>query len=141
MKDKRARRAREREMDMSRQINDLTGRKFGRLTVLELLPERKNGQLIWLCRCECGKTTAVRKRSLIQGSTRSCGCLVREAARARRAKNNSGKAVEKKAASTPYPANEDCASYDPERNRCRALNELLCATRGTCSFFLPGETP
>lgn len=129
---------------MGRHVNDLTGRRFGRLTVLELLPERKNDRAVWLCRCECGRTAEAVSSSLVSGNTRSCGCLIREAARARQPnqpKNHSGTGGEKKAASTPYPANEDCASYDPERNRCRALNELLCATRGTCNFFLPGETP
>ena len=115
-----------------RQINDLTGRKFGRLTVLKLLPERKNGQLVWLCRCECGNTIEVRKSSLFSGKTRSCGCL---------RKKYYGGGRPPKAEVTPYPANEDCANYDPERNACRALTELLCATRGTCSFFRLRESP
>lgn len=117
-----------------RQIIDLTGRKFGRLTVLELLPERKNGQPVWMCRCECGRTVEVRRSSLISGKTRSCGCLRKE---------HHGGGRPPKAEVTPYPANEDCASYDPERGECGLLTELLCATRGTCSFFTPvsGVTP
>lgn len=52
----------------------LTGRVFGRLTVLG------RGQNIgitkaWLCRCECGRETTVITNSLNAGLTRSCGCL------------------------------------------------------------------
>lgn len=112
-----------------RPIKDLTGRKFGRLTVLSLLPERKNGQPVWLCRCECGRTAEVRRTPLLNGKTRSCGCL---------RKRHYGGGRPRKTGAAPYPANEDCAGYDPERGECRALTELLCATRGTCSFFRPG---
>ena len=119
-------------MNMSVPIKDLTGRKFGRLTVLKLLPERKNGQPVWLCRCECGKTAEVRRSSLTSGQTRSCGCL--------REKIYGG-GRPPRAEATSYPVNEDCASYDTEKNECRTLTELLCATRGTCSFFRPEDMP
>jgi len=57
-------------------VTDLTGQRFGRLTVIER-DEKK-----WLCRCDCGnvkRTFAVRLNS---GATRSCGCLLDEARRA-----------------------------------------------------------
>ncbi len=55
---------------------DLTGRKFGRLTVLREHEVRsKNGRIRWLCLCECGKTTIVIGYSLCSGDTNSCGCL------------------------------------------------------------------
>ncbi len=117
-------------MNMGRPIiKDLTGRKFGRLTVLEPLPERQYGQTVWLCRCECGRNAKVSRKNLVSGNTRSCGCL-----KGRQLEKDSEKEVSE---STPYPANEDCAGYDPERGECRTLTELLCATRGTCSFFSP----
>ena len=53
---------------------DLTGRIFGKLTVLELA-EWKNGTSYWHCRCECGNETIVRYVYLINGHTKSCGCL------------------------------------------------------------------
>lgn len=49
---------------------DLTGTKFGRLTVVG----RDEG-IYWLCVCECGKTTSSRSDHLTGGRTRSCGCL------------------------------------------------------------------
>ena len=34
---------------------DLTGKRFGFLTALERVPERKNGQAFrWICKCDCG---------------------------------------------------------------------------------------
>lgn len=53
---------------------DLTGQRFGRLTVLERAWTRK-GQLFWRCRCECGAVCDVQGSSLRGGRTRSCGCL------------------------------------------------------------------
>lgn len=55
-------------------MEDLTGRIFGKLTVLELA-EWKNGTSYWHCRCECGNETIVRYVYLINGHTKSCGCL------------------------------------------------------------------
>ena len=59
-------------------MEDLTGRVFGKLTVLEQA-EWKNGTSYWRCRCECGNETTVRYAYLITGHTKSCGCLQREA--------------------------------------------------------------
>lgn len=54
--------------------NDLTGRTFGKLTVLG--PARNAyGQAAWRCRCECGKETVVRTWDLTSGHVASCGCL------------------------------------------------------------------
>lgn len=53
--------------------NDLTGREFGGLVALRPVPERLGGQIVWLCRCECGREAAVRRSDLIAGNTRSCG--------------------------------------------------------------------
>ena len=55
---------------------DITGRRFGRLTVLKLLRKRaSNRQVLWRCRCDCGKLTVVRGDQLRSGHTQSCGCL------------------------------------------------------------------
>lgn len=64
-------------------INDLSGKRFGRLLVVKLLPERKGGKLIWQCICDCGNTANVMGTNLVRGTTGSCGCLGREAARER----------------------------------------------------------
>ena len=64
---------------------DLRDQTFGRLTVVDDSREREGSHIIWLCACNCGtidvKTTGKRLRS---GKTKSCGCLRREATRARR---------------------------------------------------------
>ena len=59
-------------------FNDLTGQKFGRLTVIERVENAKDGQACWLCKCECGNTKRVKARDLRRGNTRSCGCLQKE---------------------------------------------------------------
>jgi hypothetical protein len=56
-------------------MRDLTGQTFGRLTALEATPERRNGNVGWACRCECGKVVVVASGNLRSGNTKSCGCL------------------------------------------------------------------
>jgi hypothetical protein len=60
---------------MGDQIKDITGRRFGRLTALRLMPERKHGQACWLCECECGSQRVVHGFRLRGGYTKSCGCI------------------------------------------------------------------
>lgn len=55
-------------------IKDLTGQKFGKLTVLEITPERRNRQVVWKCQCDCGNITYVVGQALRSGHTQSCGC-------------------------------------------------------------------
>ena len=54
---------------------DLTGKRFGHLTVLEPDRERKSSRSYWLCRCDCGKICSIQSGHLKDGHTRSCGCL------------------------------------------------------------------
>lgn len=63
---------------MSKRREDLTGMKFGRLTVIDFYDHNKYGQLRWLCECECGKTSIVTGSDLRNAKTLSCGCLRRE---------------------------------------------------------------
>ena len=55
-------------------INDLTGRKFGKLTVLAYFKSDKNGRALWNCRCECGNYATVSTSALVSNNTHSCGC-------------------------------------------------------------------
>lgn len=59
-------------------IIDLTGMRFGRLTVIERNGKNKCGDARWLCKCDCGNTTSVIGSKLRTGWTKSCGCLQRE---------------------------------------------------------------
>lgn len=61
---------------------ELTGKVFGKLTVLQQAESDKNGHARWLCRCECGKTKIIAGSNLTRGATLSCGCLHKERARA-----------------------------------------------------------
>lgn len=55
---------------------DLTGQRFGRLTVVELYSSGgANKPAVWKCRCGCGNFTNVRSNHLRGGKIRSCGCL------------------------------------------------------------------
>lgn len=55
---------------------DLTGKKFGRLTVKYKFDEKINNQIVWVCDCDCGtKDVKVIGRNLRDGCTKSCGCL------------------------------------------------------------------
>jgi hypothetical protein len=55
-------------------IQDLTGLRFGRLTVTGFAGFR--GRLAhWECRCDCGKFRVVYRGHLKDGHTQSCGCL------------------------------------------------------------------
>ena len=62
------------EMDSTRRrggFKDLTGKQFGKWTVLYEAP-RKSGKVYWLCRCECGTKGHVRTSDLRSGKSRSC---------------------------------------------------------------------
>jgi len=53
---------------------DLTGKRFGRLVVLEESDRRDWGHVVWKCRCDCGKISIVDGGFLRRGMTKSCGC-------------------------------------------------------------------
>ena len=64
---------------------DMTGQRFGRLTVIEkaTLPKKQaNGAVTgWLCRCDCGREVVYSRKDLLSGKITSCGCLLREESR------------------------------------------------------------
>lgn len=60
------------------QLQDLVGRRFGRLTVIESIELVYKRGMKWRCACDCGQITAVITNSLNSGHTKSCGCLHRE---------------------------------------------------------------
>ena len=53
----------------------LTGKQFGRLTVLRPIGIKTARGMLWLCRCHCGAETKAFSDSLSTGHTKSCGCL------------------------------------------------------------------
>lgn len=65
---------------MARRI-DLTGRRFGRLTVIRYDHAEHDGAH-WLCKCDCGTEKVIAGYLLRNGATKSCGCLKSDASRA-----------------------------------------------------------
>lgn len=65
---------------------DMTGKRFGRLTVLRRSHTHRhpNGKtsIMWLCVCDCGQKKAINGNNLRSGITKSCGCYHDEIRRA-----------------------------------------------------------
>ena len=59
---------------------DLTGERFGRLTVLGRAGRGNSNQILWECKCDCGGTAIVPTCHLNSGHTKSCGCYRKETA-------------------------------------------------------------
>ena len=71
-------------------LEDLSGKVFGRLTVLSF-NGRSGSQYLWNCQCECGKTNTPSRSSLVSGKSKSCGCLARERSAASQTKHGKSK--------------------------------------------------
>lgn len=59
-------------------LRDLTGQKFGALTVLQQGPYQKSGnreRVTWLCLCDCGRQVIKRQTYLHKGYNLSCGAV------------------------------------------------------------------
>ena len=60
-------------------IIDITGQRFGKLTVIKLVGTDKFGATKWLCKCDCGNEIVAYKTNLMKPNhTTSCGCHKRE---------------------------------------------------------------
>lgn len=59
-------------------VNDLTGRRFGRLYVIERAGSNKKGRALWKCKCDCGNIKITDGTHLLTGDTVSCGCKQKE---------------------------------------------------------------
>ena len=59
---------------MPKKLN-LAGQRFVALEVVREAGRNRHGQVMWLCRCGCGKEKTVSSSNLRNGSTQSCGCL------------------------------------------------------------------
>ena len=75
---------------MSKRI-DLTGRKIGKLTVIQYAGNDKGKNARWECRCDCGRRTVVAGNHLRNGHTQSCGCLQRDRASSSNTKHGGSK--------------------------------------------------
>jgi hypothetical protein len=55
-------------------VIDKTGRRYGKLTVINRHGSAPNKQATWLCKCDCGNYVVVVAGNLQSGNTNSCGC-------------------------------------------------------------------
>lgn len=60
---------------------DLTGQRFGHLTVVEKMKETQEGYYLWRCRCDCGGEILVNTKRLKRGTVTNCGCIPKATAR------------------------------------------------------------
>lgn len=81
---------------MHSEMPDLTGKRFGRLIVLRKTTRRNDHRMHWLCRCDCGKENEISGRSLLRGTSRSCGCLKIEISHTSRPKHGKSETKEGK---------------------------------------------
>lgn len=61
-----------------KKYDDLTGKRFGRLTVEKFVGTDKHRRAMWLCKCDCGNEKIVAAAQMKCGKTRSCGCIHNE---------------------------------------------------------------
>ena len=55
-------------------VKDLTGQRFGRLTVIRRAGSNNNGRALWFCKCDCGNVDVKIGKLLLNGHCKSCGC-------------------------------------------------------------------
>lgn len=60
-------------------VKDLTGQRFGLLTVINLAYTNNDRRAVWNCKCDCGNNTQVSSHELLSNSRISCGCIHRSA--------------------------------------------------------------
>ena len=77
-------------------VNDIVGKKFGRLHVCsfshsEIRGERKERKFFYECLCDCGQKCIAERKKIKSGNTRSCGCLRKELVKSRRFKHGKEK--------------------------------------------------
>lgn len=104
-------------------IRDLTGNKYGYLTVAKPTNKRIQRKVVWKCLCVCGNECEVLSTNLTSGRTHSCGCMqykivaqhYREKAPKQGDIINGTKILD--------------VSYKPD---CRGFNE--CYVLGRCNF-------
>lgn len=120
------------------------GEKFGRLTILGRDDERSTHCRTYIkCQCECGKIVSTERYGVIHGTTKSCGCLMRElnsqtmVDNIRKAKKygasskwemDIGKAIEEKLSSTAkitYHGNENKQLFLKTKNGRHCYYDIL----------------
>ena len=63
-------------MGEKRSMSDIKGQTFGYLTALEPLEKWESGDVLWRCRCVCGREIEVTASRLLKWNVTNCGCKV-----------------------------------------------------------------
>jgi hypothetical protein len=121
---------------------DLTGQRFGRLTVIRYDHSEHDG-VHWLCKCDCGNEKVAAGYSLRSGQTRSCGCLANEVRAARAEHMRQGRKPKKAPVEVRKPKSEKTATVRkvyPTRTAAeffrfsKAHGCSVCADRKDCDM-------
>jgi hypothetical protein len=56
-------------------VRDLSGQRFGKLTVVSFVRVEPGKGAIWSCQCDCGKVVLIKSAGLLFKNNKSCGCL------------------------------------------------------------------
>ena len=78
---------------------NITCKRFGRLVAIEPTNKRYGSNIIWKCKCDCGKLCYVNTCNL-KNSTKSCGCLKLEKLKQRKGKETKNRPKSKLDCST-----------------------------------------
>ena len=104
-------------------VSKMIGRVFNRLTVEKATDRRTPSQeMIYQCRCACGKEVFIRGSSLKTGGSRSCGCLRNERSKLAMLRRHA-----ERRASQPPPLNQ------PPREAEHPTKEPMAPNAGTPS--------
>lgn len=106
---------------MNRQVFDLTGQKFGRLTV-QSFDKSEKGNARWNCICECGNEVSALAIHLKSGDIQSCGCLALESSKVSAEKNLHSESIKKKALENREKSDRQNGIYVSALKRKRAVN-------------------
>lgn len=63
---------------LSEKSTNISGKKFGKLTAIKPNGKNKKGQILWLCKCDCGSDYITSASNMLCGNTTSCGCSRRK---------------------------------------------------------------
>lgn len=129
---------------MSRiKYKDLTGQRFGRLTVICRSEKSNGGKVYWHCKCDCGNERDVVTYSLVHGKTQSCGCLSREQARTRY-RDVSGEKFGRLTAIEPTDKRRSNAvvwrcKCDCGNEKMVAIDDLISGATTSCGCLMKGK--
>lgn len=86
---------------MNAESENIIGEKFNRLTAIERVYD-KSGYIKYLFKCDCGNEKIIKKYSVINGLTKSCGCLNNEIVKKRCFKDLTGQVFGRLTAISPH---------------------------------------